>query len=131
MDALATVLVRSTTEVVAVAASGPNIVAIQDETQPAESDPDENRYHSQARISKIAGIVNPRTEYTYKFPDGTHCMLISDGQSHFKLVPNADVRKLFLDIPYVFNPAFQGALPMLRPKLQGGRSVVKPYPHRG
>ena len=122
------------TEVIAVAASGPNIVAIQDETQQqpgyaAESDPDDNRYYSHVRISKIVATVNSRPEHTYDFPDGTH---ISESQSHFTtLVSNAEVWKLFLEIPYVFDPAFQDALPILYPKPQGGRSTFKPYPHRG
>jgi len=103
MDALATVLVRSTTEVVAVAASGPNIVAIQDAVQRLlGSDADDNRNYSNIRIPKIAAIVNPRNEDKYEFPNGSSFMMVKEGRSHLaRSPPEADAWKDYVEILYV------------------------------
>src|SRR6266436_5709516 len=74
LDAIATILVRDV-EVVAIAASGPNIVAIQ---EVPGSDADDNRHYSNVRIPKIAATVNPRTEDKYEFPDGSSVRMVKE-----------------------------------------------------
>jgi hypothetical protein len=107
LDAIATILVRNV-EVVAIAASGPNIVAIQDAVQQLPgSDADDNRNHSNVRIPKIAAIVNPRKEDTYEFPDGSNFMVVKEGRSHLeRSIAEVDTWKHYLEIPYVFYTAF-------------------------
>jgi len=99
LDAIATILVRDV-EAVAIAASGLNIVAIQ---EVLGSDPDDNRNYSNVRIPKIAAIVNPRKEDKYEFPDGGSFVMVKEGRSHLVRSPaEADAWKHYLEIPYVF-----------------------------
>ncbi|KIM81780.1 hypothetical protein PILCRDRAFT_489866 [Piloderma croceum F 1598] len=97
LDAIATILVRDV-EVVAIAASGPNIVAIQDAIQQLPgSDADDNQNYSNV---KIAGIGNPRKEDTYEFPDGRNFMMVKEGRSHLARSPaETDAWKHYLKIP--------------------------------
>jgi hypothetical protein len=107
LDAIATILVRDA-EVVAIAASGPNIVAIQDAIQqlPASA-ADDNRNHSNVQIPNIPAIVNPRKGDIYEFPDGSNFMMVKEGRSHLaRSLAEADTWKRYLEIPYVFYTAF-------------------------
>jgi hypothetical protein len=107
LDAIATILVRDV-EVVAIAASGPNIVAIQDAIQEVPgSDADGNRNYSNVRIPKIAAILNQRKEDRYEFPDGGSFVMVKEGRSHLIRSPaEADAWKHYLEIPYVFYTTF-------------------------
>jgi hypothetical protein len=86
LDAIATILVRDV-EVVAIAASGPNIVAIQDAIQQLPgSGADDNRNYS---------------------PAGSNFMLVKEGRSHLpRSVADADAWQHYLEIPYVFYTVF-------------------------
>lgn len=64
LHAIADILVRST-EVFSVAASGPNVVVMQEQSEPADST-----------------HVNRRREYQYEFPDGCQSSLVTSGKSH-------------------------------------------------
>jgi hypothetical protein len=110
LDAIAAILVRDQ-EVIAIAASGPNIIAIQDAVQQHPgSDLDDNQSYSNVQIPKIAAIVNPRREDTYEFPDGSSYIVVKEGRSHFTTsYAGADVWKHYLGIAYVFYIAFQDA----------------------
>jgi len=72
LDAIATILMRDD-KIIAIAASGPNIVAIQ---EVPGSGTDEN---SNVQIPNISAIVNPRKEDKYEFPDGSSFMMVNKG----------------------------------------------------
>ena len=107
LDVIATILMQDV-EVVAIAASGPNIVAIQDSIQQLPgSDTDDNRNHSNVQMPEIAATVNPRTEDTYKFPNGSNFIMVKEGRYHLaRSLADADAWKHYLEIPYVFYTAF-------------------------
>jgi hypothetical protein len=103
--ATAALLVRHN-EVIALAASGGNIIAMEgrmEETTVRETlfasreqhvsavefdldgDDDGDSGNFASRISRIAGIVNPRREDEYNFPGDSRCMVLDSGKSHYRL----------------------------------------------
>jgi hypothetical protein len=87
LDVVANTLVRSH-EVIAVAASGSSIIAMEGHTEPDSATdngriPEEDDY-SDIRISSISAVVNPdiKDEDKYVFPNGGGCMVISGGNSY-------------------------------------------------
>jgi hypothetical protein len=136
LHALADILVRDR-EVVAVGVSGPNIIAMEGETEEAMSELDSVDAEladaadrealgfpvgdstiaevidlSCVGITNISAIVNPdmTDDKVHGFPESSHCMLIGPGQSYLpeKLPPIGKLYEYFVqNIKYDFHPAFE------------------------
>ena len=104
LDMVATLLIWNK-EIIAITASGPPILAIQDAIliiPGSDLNDDTNNSNIQ-----IVAIANPRKEDTYKLPDGMSCAVVTGGWSHFpKSYEEHDVWKTFLKIQYVFYTVF-------------------------
>jgi hypothetical protein len=105
---MANILVRHPAEVIAVTASGDRLFAVQGqmgETADGEPSPATQEQFASAseaelisdglsdltsRIASIAAIVNPKKEHNHKFPADIHSMVLDNGQSHYKLVPDVN-----------------------------------------
>jgi hypothetical protein len=116
LNATATILVRDK-EVVAVTVSGSRILAMEGTTEETAGEPssptvqehvsvprsngDGNPGNFTSPIPRIAAIVNPRKEDGYKFPDGTHCTVLTNGRNHFGTIIQDDSKawESFLRIP--------------------------------
>jgi hypothetical protein len=77
LHATADILVRNT-EIISVAASGPNIVVMQGQLEDTMGERDSVNEEQPADPA----IMNPRHEDQYEFPNGCQCTLVSGGKSH-------------------------------------------------
>ena len=108
LSATANILVCPLAEVIVVTASGDSLFAVQGQMgetitgEPSPATQEQFVFASAvalisdglgdltSRIASIAAIVNPKKEHNHKFPADIHSMVLNNGQSHYKLVPDVN-----------------------------------------
>jgi hypothetical protein len=80
LSACATIIVRNH-EIVAVGASGSNVVRTQEQMARTQLPFDEDLKCGNMGIEHFVAIVNPREEDTHLFPNDCFCILVKEGKS--------------------------------------------------